>query len=205
MLSCQNLKYPLQLPSSLLFLVLQNVNSETNLPCLSILQNLQELEYKEWSKNNGYEGLGLEDLHSLQELKVEDCSCDLMEGLHLPQNLVTLGICDCEFLRKPPDLSSLENLKDLTLTNCKMLDEIPGLGKLKWLADLLIRDCHSLERVENLSELERLEGLEIINCEALKHIDGIDNSRLLNFHWGRSEVRSLNIQTEFHLPAWSQS
>ncbi|XP_031378231.1 TMV resistance protein N-like [Punica granatum] len=186
-LSCRNLKYPLQLPSSLSCLVLLHVNRKTNLPRLSKLTNLLELEFEECSKDDGFENLGIEGLHSLREFRLLNCSGSLMGGLGLPENLNFLMIKQCEFLIKSPDLSGSKKVEHVVLWSCKRLTEIPGLGKLKSLEFLEIRDCSSLEKVENLSGLKDLKELVITNCDALTHIEGIDTLEFEFLKWGKSE------------------
>lgn len=196
-LSCRNLKYSLQLPSSLSCLAVLHVNGKTNLPCLSKLTNLLELKFEECSKNIGFESLGIEDLHSLWEFRVVNCSSDDMGGLRLPETLNFLMITECDSLKKSPDLSGLRKLEHLVLSSCKKLAEIPGLGNLKGLQLLEIRDCRSLEKIENLSRLKHLLELEITGCKALTHIEGIDRLDLEFFKWDKSEVRTSDLYNLF--------
>ncbi|KAK4746760.1 hypothetical protein SAY87_025797 [Trapa incisa] len=171
---------------------LRHLPEKTNLPCLSKLTNLLELQFEECSKNKGFEILGIEDLHSLCEFRVVNCNSNHMDGLRLPENLNFMMIKDSQSLRRSPDLSRLRKLEQLVLSGCKRLAEAPGLGNLKGLKLLEISDCSSLERIENLSRLKHLVELDITCCQALTNIEGINRLNLEFFKWDKSENQEVS-------------
>ncbi|KAK4777977.1 hypothetical protein SAY87_018164 [Trapa incisa] len=169
-LCCHNLKdVPLQLPSSLSSLRLWHVSSDTQLCPLP--SSLNKLTLSEWSKNDGYETLGIENLLYLNMLSAQYCSFDIMEGLHLPRNIEVLEFDNCELLEELPYLSGCKNLKKLMLNKCVKLKEVSIPRDLKSLISLNIRYCISLEKIEGLFELENLQDIRIENCKVTRDKD----------------------------------
>ena len=80
------------------------------------------------------------------------------------ENLTSLTIEGCSYLRYVEGLSGLTNLTSLTLYGCDSLTNVDGLSGLTNLPKLDLSNCSSLTNVEGLSGLTKLPKLDLSNC-----------------------------------------
>lgn len=144
-LDLQNIR---KLPSSLLELELENVNSIDLLS--SNLRNLIELRLFDAQVNE----IHLNGLSQLEKLTVRKC----------------------KLLKRLCILSTIAKLKEAKVSSCARLVEIRFVGALESLEKLSVEDCYSMRRLDGLSNLKNLKDLRI--QELLKPvIEGLDKWR----------------------------
>ncbi|KAL3679247.1 hypothetical protein R1sor_022203 [Riccia sorocarpa] len=115
----------------------------------------------------------LENLHSLQKLKLQGCAIQsLPESLGRLSGLTRLEIRSCDNLKTLPNtiggLSSLGFLVLEDMHNLTTLSE--ALGNLHSLRKLVIRRCAIESLPENLGGLSSLTSLELVGSSALDSI-----------------------------------
>ncbi|XP_048136615.1 disease resistance protein RPV1-like [Rhodamnia argentea] len=142
-LSCENVQFLPQLPSSLRVLELRHLVN-TRSPDFSNLKNLSILRFYSCSmlKFSGIHDAKLEVFH------IENCKhidLDALFRLEM-ERLRSLKIIWCEFLPEVIDLSRMKNLQDVDLDKCELLVGIRGHEELRKLKKLGIRDCPKLRR-----------------------------------------------------------
>ncbi|KAF8031368.1 hypothetical protein BT93_D0533 [Corymbia citriodora subsp. variegata] len=189
---CKLLESMPELPSTILKLFVYGCDELKELPSLSGLKLLSQLDIqncRELTEIKGLEALksliylsvsgskklskfdGLEHAESLRYL---DMSFSLViddlvqaQGLGRLKNLEELDISCCEYLIRP-DLSQLTHLIRLYAKNCHNLVEIKGLDRLKKLEWLNIQGCTSIETLPDLC-FENLKILDFWQCSELRH------------------------------------
>ncbi|XP_048141455.1 disease resistance protein L6-like [Rhodamnia argentea] len=203
-LDCRLLESMPELPSGLLKLHVRHCEELKELPSLSSLKFLSELELYSCIKLTEIKGLeplkslakltvsecqkfpnidGLEHLESLRLLRMDTSSRlndDRVEvrGLEKLKNLEELKVRGCQSLVRP-DLLQLTHLKELNFSNCRNLVEIKGIERLKDLEVLDITGCSSLETLPDLSCFGNLRQLCIRRCPKLGDVQGLEKVAVL--------------------------
>ncbi|XP_039166900.1 putative adenylate cyclase regulatory protein [Eucalyptus grandis] len=199
---CQWLESMPELPLGLVELHVHGCDELTELPNLSSLKFLSELDLSSSSELIEIKGLGA--LKSLAKLNVSGCSklsnldglehleslrflCmsmfsgsdapalndDLFRGLDKLKILEELQMWYCQSLIRP-DLSQLTHRKQLSTRECHNLVEIKGLERLKILEKLDIEGCRSIEKFPSLLCFDNLRHLNIRGCSKLGDVQGLE-------------------------------
>ncbi|KAM5552915.1 hypothetical protein ABKV19_025244 [Rosa sericea] len=81
-------------------------------------------------------------------------------------SLTYMNLCDCEFLKKLPDLSGIPNLKELHLHGCDRLVEVPdSIQFLHNLVTLKVDRCSNLIVFPRKINLKSIETISITHCK----------------------------------------
>lgn len=170
-LSCPDIQYAPQLPSTLSRLTLGFLDRRDKWPNHFHLKSLTDLTLHKCSVKDGFWGVAFSELEALSDLRMECLDFEILCGSFLPKNLKNLLVKQCNFLKKVVDLSCIKNLQKLQLSFCRELRQIQGLGETTNLIEVEINHCPSLEKLENLVKLEKLEFLKVQYCEKLQDIE----------------------------------
>ncbi|XP_030540740.2 disease resistance protein L6-like [Rhodamnia argentea] len=199
-LSCENMQFLPQLPSSLRELQLQNLATRRS-PDFSNLKNLSILTLCGCSMP---ELCGIFDAE-LEVLSVELCKFRKLDALFQleMERLRCLTMSWCEFLPEVVDLSRMKNLEDVFLSDCKSLLEIRGLEELGSLCSLRVERCSFMERMSDLSRLKRLNFLGVENCPKLRSVEGLNHLESLKvlsiFNAGEFGGDTSNLNLEYFI------
>ncbi|XP_030540742.2 disease resistance protein L6-like [Rhodamnia argentea] len=176
--SCENVEFLPQLPSSLRVLALRLL-ATTRSPDFSNLKNLSTLMFYGCSMP---EFSGIFDAE-LKIFRMELCKFRKLDALFQVEmkELRSLMMSRCEFLPEVVDLSRMKNLEDVHLSNCKLLVEIRGLEELGSLCFLVVKRCRSMKGMSDLSKLKKLMELSVTDCPKLRSVEGLN--RLESLRW----------------------
>ncbi|GLT63052.1 hypothetical protein SLA2020_356450 [Shorea laevis] len=84
--------------------------------------------------------------------------------------MTIMNFCDCEFLRKIPDVSRIPNLEKLALDYCKNLVEVhPSVGFLDKLVSVSLEQCTNLRSFLRSLRMRSLKLLRLPGCSRLKN------------------------------------
>ncbi|XP_056165296.1 disease resistance protein RPV1-like isoform X2 [Syzygium oleosum] len=197
-LSCKNVQFLPQLPSSLRKLQLRYL-ATTQSPDFSNLKNLSILTFYSCSMP---EFSGIFDA-KLEVLRIDNCTFRKLDALIQleMERMRSLTMLWCEFLPEVFDLSRMKNLQDIILLDCKLLVEISGLEELGSLCSLWVEDCSSMERMSDLSKLKKLTKVRIGNCPKLRSVEGLNQleslKRLTIINAGEFGGDTSNLNLEY--------
>ncbi|KAF8038106.1 hypothetical protein BT93_B0842 [Corymbia citriodora subsp. variegata] len=168
------LETPVQLPSSLLRLILKffSIRWAQSLPSYLKLSNLSTLEF--WSGE--VEDIPLDGLPQLENLTVHYCR--RLRRLAIPLELRKLQqacVACCPELFEIRVVGLSESLRSFFVFRCVSLTILRGLSYLKNTETLTIERCNVLANIEGLDKLGSLKYLKVNECESLKGL--IDASR----------------------------
>ncbi|KAL3746912.1 hypothetical protein ACJRO7_015793, partial [Eucalyptus globulus] len=168
---------PLQLPSSLLRLILRffSIKGAKLLPSCLKLSNLSTLEFC----SGEVKDIPLNGLPKLENLIVHDCK--LLQRLSIPLKLTKLQrvcVACCPQLVEIQVLGPLESLESFSIFQCVSLRRIGELSYLTNLKTLEIERCNVLTNVEGLHKLRSLEYLKVIRCTSLGRFIGASGTNI---------------------------
>ncbi|KAF8019338.1 hypothetical protein BT93_G0113 [Corymbia citriodora subsp. variegata] len=154
-ISCANSRSLTRLPSSLVTLSLEDVQSQIDWSIFSNLENLLSLSIERYS---------------LGEIR--------FEVLGKLQKFNQLWMFNCPLLKTMSVLPSLKEIQSLFLYQLPQLTGIQGLGELKSLQDLSFWNCNSIKSLNesDLSNLQNLKILDVRRCESLESVLGVAKS-----------------------------
>ncbi|XP_057830631.1 disease resistance protein L6 isoform X2 [Cryptomeria japonica] len=145
------------------------------LPCFAELVSLETFVLKGCSKVKKVE-LDLVNITSLKNFQLGGCHVlEKMEGLENMKSLETLKIEDCSELDKLPSLAELTCLREFELQTCHKLEKIKGLENMRSLEMLRIDDCPELDELPSLAQLISLKNFQLGECHKLEKIEGLEN------------------------------